>query len=131
MPRRKDRVEPADIQHHTLDHPVQDYDWELEHVPLRDVIGEFDPDWTPADWVAWLEDEVENSMRAIVGRDPADYYPDLEEIYLAMPEAMPVTLIYDRGKYYVNEGHHRVAMAHKEGLTKIPAWVGTLRKRRR
>lgn len=76
--------------------------------------------------LSWWEEEI--ARNKLEGDDPK-YYQKLEKTYLANYENMPIIALEGKdGSYYINDGHHRYAIALKNELSPIYCLVGRVNK---
>jgi hypothetical protein len=68
-----------------------------------------------AGWLKWYDEQRES--------DP-EYYAGLESAYKKRPEDFPIHVQHVGGRRSNLDGSHRIAIAHKLGMTRVPAFVG-------
>lgn len=82
-------------------------------------------DSSPESMSEWFKKEIDNWNKDF--GDEKNRWLDLEKEYLKAPEAYPIILIQgEDGYYYLNDGHHRLAIALKHDLLFIPSIVALI-----
>lgn len=120
----------ADPVQHDPKHPAaraeQNPEWTHESVPIEKIKSDYLRGRgleNPAGWSAWWKTEL---------KDPENQYRGLQAQYLREPRDMPVIVHQGAdGMYYLNDGHHRMGIAHLKGMKLVPALVGRARKIKR
>ena len=52
-----------------------------------------------------------------------NFYAQTINKYINEPGLPPVLILKDNGRYSINDGHHRIEAAKRQGLEGINAWV--------
>jgi len=118
---------PDDIANHLdRDHTgtgagPEGHDWSYELVPIHKFVSDHAGFKTPTSWSNWYQGEKATGE---LSGDQERTYKQVERDYLREPHEHPVIAEIKGGKYNLDDGHHRVGIAHSNGMTHVPALVG-------
>jgi hypothetical protein len=124
-----DEIEQNIVQH--VNHP-QDYRWYFQKAfPLRKIghlkNGTSPLDVSSAGWKRWLAGERRHALES---DDQEPWGDDFVHWFRGGgnwdEECAVIVTEQPREKFGVQDGNHRVAVAHEEGMTTVPAFVGYL-----
>lgn len=95
--------------------------YSLTSIPLNQIKPLYEGRWS-TDWIEWFNNEV--GIWSMEFGDENNRWLDLEKTYLKNPHELPINLIKGvDGFYYIDDGHHRFAIAFKNNLNKVWAVV--------
>ena len=97
---------------------ADEFNWtQVDNLPVNQIDGD------PKMWTKWFAQEVEWAHEG--GRE--DYFEEMEKWWTTNPDEH-IIVVKDGSKYHIWEGNHRVAIAKKNGMKTVPAFVGTRKK---